>query len=117
MQPSGSNLQTFSIIPNLPITGGTTSPLVLSSDGNFWIATYDGSSGYGALIEISATDGSVLQTLSPFSQTANVGAIPIALVSASDGSIWGITQEYGEAPSGDYSQGVVFNVTPTSSAR
>jgi uncharacterized repeat protein (TIGR03803 family) len=108
VQLDGSNLQAFSPIMNFP--SFLTSPLVLGSDGNFWITNYEGADN---ILNISSTDGSVIQTLTPFSQNSAVGDCPDDLMSANDGKLWGLTECYGKAPKGYYGQGVVFNLTPS----
>lgn len=112
IQPNGTNLQVFAVLPNFDITGEVSSPLTLASNNNLWTAQYDEQAGYGQLLEISSSNGTVLQTLTPFSQTAAVGATPVALVSAQNGALWGISQGYGNAPEGSYAEGVVFTFKP-----
>jgi uncharacterized repeat protein (TIGR03803 family) len=109
-QLDGSNLQAFPAFPSFS-DDPLTSPLVLGSDGNFWLAIYQGAD---EIRNISATDGSIIQTLTPFSQKAAVGNYPVDLVSAKDGKLWGLTQSGGKASKGFYGQGVVFNLTPSS---
>ena len=74
IQSDGSNLQLF---PFYTTTDGAGSPqtILSASDGNLWIANFNGSNGegYGDIITLSPTDGSLIQTLSPFSSTAAVG--------------------------------------------
>jgi uncharacterized repeat protein (TIGR03803 family) len=109
----GSNLQAFPTFRNFS-DDPLTSPLVLGSDGNFWLAIYQGAD---EIRNISATDGSIIQTLTPFSQKAAVGNYPVDLVSAKDGTLWGLTESGGKAPKGSYGQGVVFTLTPSSEQR
>ena len=109
-QLDGSNLQAFPTFANFS-DDPLTSPLVLGSDGNFWLAIYQGAD---EIRNISATDGSIIQTLRPFSQKAAVGNYPVDLVSAKDGKLWGLSESGGKAPKGFYGQGVVFNLTPSS---
>ena len=109
-QLDGSNLQAFSPFPSFS-DDALTSPLVLGSDGNFWLAVYQGGD---EILKISPKDGSITQTLTPFSQKAAVGNYPVYLLSAKDGKLWGLSQYGGKAPKGFYGQGVVFNLTPGS---
>jgi len=111
VQLDGSNLQAFPTIPNFP-TDVPISPLVLGSDGNFWMTMY--ARALDGILTISSTDGSVIQTLRPFSTKAAVGDCPVDLMSAKDGKLWGLTQCDGKAPKGFYGQGVVFRLTPSS---
>lgn len=110
VQLDGSNLQAFSPLPNFP-DNTLTSPLVLGSDGNFWLTMFGGIDG---ILNISSKDGSLIQTLTPFSQKAPVGDCPVDLMSAKDGKLWGLTECGGKAPKGFYGSGVVFNLTPGS---
>jgi len=106
VQLDGSNLQAFSPFPSFP-DNALTSPLALGSDGNFWITVFG---GVDEILNISATDGSIIQTLTPFSQKASVGDCPVDLMSAKDGKLWGLTECGGKAPKGFYGQGVVFSL-------
>jgi uncharacterized repeat protein (TIGR03803 family) len=110
VQLDGSNLQAFSTIPNFVVFDVLTSPLVLGSDGNFWMTLYGGPED--EIVTISSTDGSLIQTLTPFSPTSAVGDYPVDLASAKDGKLWGLTELYGKAPKGSYGQGAVFSLTP-----
>ncbi len=107
--PDGSNLQLFPFVSAIA-GGGTPDGLLLASDGNFWMADYTGNSGYGNIIKISPTDGTLIQTLSPFGSSANVGAYPTGIIEAKDGSLWGTTSQYGKAASGHFADGTVFRV-------
>ncbi len=109
-QLDGSNLQAFPAFRSFT-DDPLTSPLVLGSDGNFWLAIYQGAD---EIRNISSTDGSIIKTLTPFSQKAAVGNYPVDLISAKDGTLWGLTEFAGKAPKGFYGQGVVFNLTPGS---
>jgi len=110
IQPDGSNLVVFPALQN--VFAGTTSGLVLGSDGNLWMEQSGAAAGYGELLTFSPADGSLIQTLTPFSQTSSVGGYPDDLISAADGSLWGLTTSYGDAPQGSYGEGVVFSLTP-----
>ena len=110
VQPNGSNLQVFPAIPNFP--EATSDGLVVGADGNLWMAQYQAQAGWGDILTISPTNGSLIQTLTPFSQASVVGGYPLELLSASDGKLWGISSLFGTAPKGYWGAGVVFNLTP-----
>jgi hypothetical protein len=109
VQPDGSNLQMF---PFYTTTTGSGTPegLLLASDGNFWIPNLNGSNGYGNIQTVSPTDGSLLQTLSPFSATAAAGAFPTGLLQAPNGILWGTTDSYGKATKNHFGDGTVFSL-------
>jgi uncharacterized repeat protein (TIGR03803 family) len=115
IQPNGSNLVLFPLIPNLLVEfagGPTSSGLVLGGDGNLWMQQSGAEAGYGEILTFSSSNGSLLQTLTPFSQTSSVGGYPSGLIAAKDGTLWGLTTLYGDAPAGSYGEGVVFSLTP-----
>lgn len=105
----GSNLQFF---PFYTTQEGAGSPdgLLLGTDGNFWMAEYNGKSGYGDIIELSPTDGSLVQTVTPFSATAAVGAYPAQVFQTSDGIFWGSTYQYGKVSRGHFADGTVYSL-------
>jgi uncharacterized repeat protein (TIGR03803 family) len=105
---NGSNLQLF---PFYTTVGGAGEPdsLLLASDGNFWLADITGNS-YGNIITLSPTDGSLIQTFTPFSSTAAVGAYPMEIIQASDGTLWGSTDSFGNASKGHFGDGTVFSL-------
>jgi uncharacterized repeat protein (TIGR03803 family) len=107
--PDGSNLQEFPFF-NTVAGGGGPDGLMLASDGNFWMADYSGSDGSGDIISLSPTDGTLLQTFTPFSSAAAVGAYPEALVQAKDGTLWGSTYQFGDASKGHFADGTVFTL-------
>jgi uncharacterized repeat protein (TIGR03803 family) len=109
VQSDGSDLQLF---PFYTTRDGAGSPqtMMLASDGNFWVDNYNGDSGYGDIDKISPTDGSLIQTLAPFSSTAAVGAYPAELIQASDGTFWGSTYQYGKASKNHFGDGTVFSL-------
>ncbi len=109
MQLDGSNLQLFPEYNTLP-SGGSPEAMLLASDGNFWVSNYDGNSGYGNILAISASQGTVLRTLSPLGAASPVGAYLAGLVQSKDGKLWGSTYSYGTAPQGQFGDGVVFSV-------
>jgi uncharacterized repeat protein (TIGR03803 family) len=110
VQLDGSNLQVFPAYT----TDEAVSPdgLVLASDGNFWMADFYGSSGQGDIVTLSPTDGSLIQTLTPFSSTSPDGNYPVELFSATGGALWGVSELSGQAPQKSYGEGVVFTLTP-----
>lgn len=105
----GSNLHLF---PFYTTTGGGGGPdgLLLASDGNFWMADYNGKNGYGDIITLSPSEGTVIRTLTPFSASATVGAYPAELIQAKDGKLWGSTYQGGKAPTGYFADGTVFSL-------
>lgn len=111
VQPDGSNLQLFPFYTTLE-GGGSPQNILLASDGNFWIANFNGINGeaYGDIITISPADGSLLQTLSPFSATAAVGAYPAELLQAPNGILWGSTYSFGKVTKNHFGDGTVFNL-------
>jgi streptogramin lyase len=107
VEKNGSNLQAF---PFYTTEGGAGFPmgLLLASDGNFWMANLNGTTAYGNIVELSPATASILQTFNVFAVNAAVGAFPSAIIEAKDGTLWGLTSEYGKALSGDFSDGTVF---------
>jgi uncharacterized repeat protein (TIGR03803 family) len=104
----GSNLQLFPFYTTVD-GAGTPDGLLLASDGNFWMADITGNS-YGNIITLSPTDGTLIQTLTPFSSTAPVGAYPMELIQAKDGTLWGSTDSFGNATKGYFGDGTVFSL-------
>jgi uncharacterized repeat protein (TIGR03803 family) len=111
VEPDGSNLQIFPFYNTID-GGGSPDGLLLASDGNFWVANFNGSStgGYGNIISLSPTDGSLLQTISPFGTTSSVGGWPSQLIQATDGTFWGSTYIFGDATKGHFALGTVFSL-------
>jgi hypothetical protein len=109
VEPDGNNLQVFPQYDSIP-GGGSPDGVLLGSDGNFWIANYSGSDIYGDIMTISPTDGTLVQTLSPFSESASVGAFPVELIQAKDGTLWGSTYGYGTASTGQFADGTIFSL-------
>jgi len=107
--PDGSNLQLLPFYSTL-MGGGIPDGLMLASDGNFWMADYNGSDAYGDIIALSPTDGTLLRTLSPFSSSSSVGANPEELIQAKDGTLWGSTYALGRASKGHFADGTVFSL-------
>lgn len=109
VEPDGSNLQLFPLYDSIT-GGGSPDGLLLASDGNFWIANYTGDDTYGDIMTVSPTNGSLLQTRSPFSNSSSVGGFPEELIQAKDGTLWGITYRYGTASEGQFANGTVFSL-------
>ena len=114
--PDGSNLQLFPFYSTIA-GGGIPDGLMLASDGNFWMADYNGSDAYGDIVALSPTDGTLLQTLTPFSSSSSVGAYPEVLIQAKDGTLWGSTYELGRASKGHFADGTVFSLNAGLPAR
>jgi hypothetical protein len=108
VQADGSNLQLFPFY-NATSGGGAPQGLLLASDGKFWILDINGSTGSGDIITLSPSDGSLLQTLTPFSSSAAVGAYPLELIQAKDGTLWGSTDSFGKYTKGHFADGTVFS--------
>ena len=109
VEPDGNNLQLFPLYDSIT-GGGSPDGLLLASDGNFWIANYYGGDTYGNIMTVSPTDGSLLQRLAPFSKSSSVGAYPVELIQAKDGTLWGSTYQYGTASTGQFADGTVFSL-------
>lgn len=111
IEPDGSNLQLFPFYTTLD-GAGSPQTMMLASDGNLWMDNYNGSNGegYGDIITLSPTDGSLIQTLSPFSSRAAVGAYPAELIQAPNGILWGSTYQYGRASTNHFGDGAVFRL-------
>jgi uncharacterized repeat protein (TIGR03803 family) len=110
VQLDGNNLQIYpdyTTDPNVSPDG-----LVPASDGNFWMAEFYGSDGFGDIVTLSPVDGSLIQTLTPFSSTSADGGNPVELLSATGGTLWGVSSLNGQAPKGSYADGVLFRLTP-----
>jgi uncharacterized repeat protein (TIGR03803 family) len=118
VQPDGSNLQLFSFYTTID-GAGAPQTMISASDGNLWVANYNGSNGegYGDIITLSPSDGTLIQTLSPFSSTAAVGAYPAELIQAPNGILWGSTYQYGKAPKNHFGDGTVFSLNAGLPAR
>ncbi|MGA2355471.1 MAG: choice-of-anchor tandem repeat GloVer-containing protein [Terriglobales bacterium] len=110
VQLDGSNLQLFPVYTTYPAS--SPDGLVLASDGNFWMAEYYGSVGFGDIVTVSPADGSLIQRMTPFSSTSADGGAPVELFSATGGALWGVSSLYGQAPKGSYGAGVLFTLTP-----
>jgi uncharacterized repeat protein (TIGR03803 family) len=109
VEPNGSKLRLLPFYTTVP-GGGNSDGLILASDGNFWMAEITGSNGFGDILTISPYDGSLIQMLTPFSDSAAVGANPLVLIQANDGTLWGTTAADGDTPKGYFGAGVVFSV-------
>jgi len=105
----GSNLHLFPFYTTID-GGGSPDGLMLASDGNFWMADHTGSGGYGDIISLSPTDGTLRQTFKPFGSSAAVGAYPAVIIQAKDGTLWGSTTQYGKASTNHFADGTVFSL-------
>ncbi len=108
IEPDGTNLQLFPFYT--PTVSASPDGLILASDGNFWMANYYGTGLYGNIVSISPTNGALLQTFTTFSKTAAVGAYPAELIQAKDGTLWGSSNQYGNASTGHFADGTVFSL-------
>jgi len=105
----GSHLQLSPEISTL--RAGSAEGFLLASDHNFWIADYNGGSGSGAIMTLSPSQGTVLQTLTPFgSESPGLGAYPGGVIQATDGTLWGADTMGGNAPSGHFADGTIFKL-------
>jgi uncharacterized repeat protein (TIGR03803 family) len=109
VQPDGSNLQLFPFYTTRA-GGGSPDGLLLASDGNFWVADFNGSTGYGDIITLSPSTGTLIQTLTPFGSSAAVGSYPVGLMQAKDGTLWGTTDQGGKASGTHFADGTVFSL-------
>jgi uncharacterized repeat protein (TIGR03803 family) len=105
----GNDVQLFPFYNTIP-DGGTPEQVILGSDGNLWVCDYSGSTGYGDIISLSTSDGTLLQSFTPFKPSAKVGAYPFGITQASDGVLWGTTFDFGIAPKGDFAGGTVYSL-------
>src|SRR5271166_5544883 len=111
VQTDGSNLQLFPFYNTIDGGGSPdTYSLFLGSYGNVWLPDFNGSSGYGDIIALSPNDGTLLQSLTPFSASSSVGAYPAMLIQAKDGTLWGSTDQFGKYTKGHFADGVVFSL-------
>jgi uncharacterized repeat protein (TIGR03803 family) len=90
--------------------GGSPQQVILASDGNIWLCDYNGSTGYGDILSLSLSDGTLLQSFTPFSPSAAVGAYPFGITQAADGILWGTASDFGIAPEGDFADGTVYSL-------
>lgn len=109
VKPDGSDLHVFAFYTTQN-GAGAPDGLVLASDGKFWMANYNGTTGYGNIITLSPSTGQILQTISPFSAVAAVGAYPAEIIQTSDGRFWGSTYQNGKSTTGHFADGTVFNL-------
>jgi hypothetical protein len=105
VQPDGGDFQLFSLFTT--VTGGGAG-LLSASDGNFWSPRSVGSNADGDILKLSPSDGSLLQTLTPFSATVSN---PVEILEAADGTLWGVGGGSGTVSgSGHFSGGTVFSL-------
>jgi len=109
VEGDGSNLQAFPYYNKID-GGGTPERLIVGSDGNIWLSDYNGVDGYGDILSLSPSDGTILKTLAPFSTSATVGAYPGVIIEGKDGNIWGTTTDYGNASNGHFAAGTVYKL-------
>ncbi len=101
VQQDGSNFQLFS-----PLSSGIGSELLLASDDNFW--SPQSTSGFGDIVTLSPADGTVIQTLTPFSSAVSN---PVVIIEAKDGTLWGVGAGQGTVSgSGHRSGGTIFSL-------
>jgi uncharacterized repeat protein (TIGR03803 family) len=109
VRTDGSNLQFFPFYTTRN-GGGSPDGLLLASDGNFWVADFNGSTGYGDIITLSPSTGALIQTLTPFGASGAVGAYPAEIIQARDGTLWGSTYQGGKASADHFADGTVFSL-------
>ena len=108
VQPDGGNLQLFPQYATAA-EGGSAVGLLLASDGNFWVTESDSATGVsGAIVTLSPSDGTAIQTLTPFGGAA--GSYPSALIQAKDGTLWGEAAGGVVAGSDHFAGGTVFSL-------
>jgi uncharacterized repeat protein (TIGR03803 family) len=105
--PDGSNFQVF---PEYNTGVASLSVMLLATDGNFWVASYNGTDGYGNIVTVSPSDGTLVGTATQFSGTDAAGSYPHVLIQAKDGAFWAMTQANGKASKGFFADGVVFSL-------
>jgi uncharacterized repeat protein (TIGR03803 family) len=105
----GKNVQLFPFYSTID-GGGSPQQVILASDGNIWVCDYNGSTGYGDIISLSPSDGTLLQSFTPFSPSAAVGAYPFGITQATDGTLWGTASDFGIAPEGSFGAGTAFSL-------
>jgi hypothetical protein len=103
----GSNFQVF---PEYNTGVASRSVLLLATDGNFWAASFNGTQGYGNIVTVSPSDGTLVGTVAQFSGAGAAGSYPQALIQGKGGEFWGTTETNGVAPAGFFADGVVFRL-------
>jgi uncharacterized repeat protein (TIGR03803 family) len=95
-----------------PSSGGMAPDSVtVGSDGNLYGTTEDGGSGAGGLVFEITSDGAY-SVLHSFGQTNGPdGSVPIGVIQASDGNLYGTTSFGGAVSSTSIGAGVVFKIT------
>jgi uncharacterized repeat protein (TIGR03803 family) len=109
VHPDGSNLHMFAFYTT-QAGAGAPDGLLLASDGNFWMANSNGTSGYGNIIELSPVTGQTLKTISPFGANGAAGAYPAEIIQTTDGKFWGSTYQGGKSTTGHFAEGTIFNL-------
>jgi streptogramin lyase len=111
VQPDGGNFQLFPEY-DTTLSGGGPVGLLLASDGNLWVTDagnpFAGSSGYGAIVTLSPSDGAAIQTLAFFGGAA--GSYPAELIQAKDGTLWGEAERGVVTESDHFAGGTVFSL-------
>jgi hypothetical protein len=98
----------FQLFPVFTTVNGGSGELLLASDSNFWAPQSTGSSTYGDILTLSPTDGTLIQTLTPFD---SVVSNPVEIIEAADGTLWGVGAGTGTVSgSGHFSGGTVFTL-------
>jgi uncharacterized repeat protein (TIGR03803 family) len=105
--PDGTNFQIF---PEYDTGVASLSVLLFATDGNFWVASFNGTDGYGNIVKVSPADGTLVGTAMQFSGTDAVGSNPQVLIQSKDGAFWGMTESNGEATNGFLADGVIFGL-------
>jgi uncharacterized repeat protein (TIGR03803 family) len=105
--PDGGDFQVF---PEYNTGVASLSVLLLATDGNFWVASFNGTEGYGNIVTVSPSDGALVGTVAQFSRTDAAGSYPQVLIQAKDGVLWGMTETNGQASKGFFADGVVFSL-------
>jgi uncharacterized repeat protein (TIGR03803 family) len=112
VQPDGGNFQLFPEY-DTTLAGGGPVGLLLASDGNLWVTDSGnpfaaGSSGYGAIVTLSPSNGAAIQTLTFLGGSA--GSYPADLIQAKDGTLWGDAAGGVVTGSGHFAGGTVFSL-------
>jgi len=109
VHPDGSSLHLFAFFTT-ENGAGAPDGLTLATDGSFWMANYNGTSGYGNVVQLSPSTGQILKTISPFGVNPAVGAYPAEIIQSTDGKFWGSTYQGGNSTSGHFADGTVFSL-------
>ena len=102
-EPDGKDFQSFPPFTNL----GGGGPLLLASDGNFWLPRTMGTSQFGDIVVLSPSKGTVVRTLTPFSKSV---FSPTLVIQVKKGSLLGVSSGGKVTESGHFSAGTVFSL-------